>query len=824
VGSLNGAGFDEARAERELPPNLQCWLRAAQAMVRFQAGQFKEALDAASFAETNVGLAAGIDLTLYRGLAHAALARASSDEERTRHITGLAQCLAQFESWAELCPANHAHRRALLAAGLAELRGDVTLAMEEYDAAIASAQRNECLEGQALACELGGELYWRAGRKKIARLYLGEAVAAYESWGGLGKVEDLAKKYPGTAPPEGDEDACRTTVRASRAPSSRHRSSNPARSTSVALDLESAMRASQAIASELAADKLFERLLRILVESAGAQRGVLIVSKDGELLVEAEHTVSPDSVRLGMGTSLASAKVPERLIRYVARMREAVVCNNGVAESISFSNDSYFVAHRPRSTLALPLLHQGQLGAVLYLENRAVTRGFNPARLSRLQFFAAQAAAALENSRLYEQVRAAKGDLEKRILERTRELQQRNTDLRNVLDSIDQGLVTIDREGRVTGEISARATAWFGAIPEGRSWFDVLAAVDATYARDLRSFFIRVSRGGEALSLVRERMPRKLALGPRTLDVDLTVVGDEETWARMLVVVSDVTAREQQVKLEMELRQAQKLQAIGELAAGIAHEINTPAQFVGDSIDFLASAFDQTLTLVRTYHQAIESSGNEKMIADTKQAEDAADIAYTEENASPALARARDGVVRIATIVRAMKEFAHPDNRQKSTADLNRAIETTLTIARNEYKYVADVETELGELPLVSCHVGDINQVLLNLIVNSAHAIADATAQSGARGRITVRTAQEGGKVRIDITDTGCGIPPAIHDRVFDPFFTTKAVGRGSGQGLAIARNIVVDKHGGSLTFESEVGMGTTFTIILPLDAVDGAG
>jgi signal transduction histidine kinase len=547
------------------------------------------------------------------------------------------------------------------------------------------------------------------------------------------------------------------------------------------------------------------------------------VPKDGELFMEAEHTVSPDSVRLGIGKPLASAEVPEKLIRYVARTHETLVCNNTVAEGMSFSDDSYFAANRPRSTLGLPLLHQGQLSAVLYLENRAVTRGFNPARLSRLQFLAAQAAAALENSRLYEQVQAARGDLERRIFERTHELRQRNTDLRNVLDSINQGLVTIDRDGRVTGETSAKANAWFGALPEGTSWFDVLAATDANFARELRAFFERLSKSGERLSLVGEQMPRKLMLGSRTLDLDLSVVGDEDTWGRMLVVASDVTDRERQVKLEMELRQAQKLQSIGELAAGIAHEINTPAQFVGDSIEFLAGAFEQTLALFRTYHKAVEASGDAALIAEMKQAEEVADISYTEENAPGALERARDGVTRIATIVRAMKEFAHPDNRQKSTADLNRAIETTLTIARNEYKYVAEVETQLGELPPIYCHVGDINQVFLNLIVNAAHAISDFVGQSGTRGRITVRTFNEGAKVRIEIADTGCGIPPAIRDRVFDPFFTTKEVGRGSGQGLAIARSIVVDKHGGSLSFESEVGKGTTFAIVLPVDASDGA-
>jgi two-component system NtrC family sensor kinase len=163
-----------------------------------------------------------------------------------------------------------------------------------------------------------------------------------------------------------------------------------------------------------------------------------------------------------------------------------------------------------------------------------------------------------------------------------------------------------------------------------------------------------------------------------------------------------------------------------------------------------------------------------------------------------------------------MKEFAHPGHREKSPADLNQALQATLIIARNEYKYVADVETELGELPPVLCYVGDLNQVFLNLLVNAAHAIGDVVSGTGARGAIRVRTAHDGDTVRIEIEDTGCGIPAAIRDRIFDPFFTTKEVGKGSGQGLAIARSIVVDKHNGSLTCESEEGKGTTFIIRLP--------
>lgn len=285
--------------------------------------------------------------------------------------------------------------------------------------------------------------------------------------------------------------------------------------------------------------------------------------------------------------------------------------------------------------------------------------------------------------------------------------------------------------------------------------------------------------------------------------------------------VRDISGR---LRLEAELGHARKLEAVGQLAAGIAHEINTPTQYVSDSIQFLAESFRDGQGLIGRYRQAIAglapSVEHDALREQMAQVELAVDSEYVEANAPAAFARAIDGISRIATIVRAMKEFAHPDQREKRPADLNHALQTTLIIARNEYKYVADVETELGELPPVFCHIGELNQVFLNLLVNASHAISDVVAASGSRGCIRVRTTHEDDDVRIDIADSGCGIPEEVRDRIFDPFFTTKEVGRGSGQGLAIAHSVVVDKHGGTLTFESEPGRGTTFTIRIPVDGL----
>jgi PAS domain S-box-containing protein len=279
----------------------------------------------------------------------------------------------------------------------------------------------------------------------------------------------------------------------------------------------------------------------------------------------------------------------------------------------------------------------------------------------------------------------------------------------------------------------------------------------------------------------------------------------------------------EQRMMEIQWRQAQKLEGIGRLAAGIAHEINTPMQYVGDNTRFLEDSYKAIGEVLQSYEELLKAAKDHaitpELVARAEKLVSTSDLGYLESQIPAAIQETLEGVDRVSKIVRAMKEFSHPGGKEKVAADLNKAIESTLTVARNEWKYVAETRLELDpDLPLVPCFVGEFNQCILNLVVNAAHAIGDVVKKnSETKGVITVRTRREGDWVEVRVSDTGTGIPESARHRIFEPFFTTKGVGQGTGQGLSMVYNSIVKRHGGTANFETETGKGTTFILRLPV-------
>jgi PAS domain S-box-containing protein len=401
----------------------------------------------------------------------------------------------------------------------------------------------------------------------------------------------------------------------------------------------------------------------------------------------------------------------------------------------------------------------------------------------------------------------------KQVADALRESESR---FRAIFESAAVGIVRLDVHGQISDHNRAFGDM-IGVAREaltGKSLFDTVQPDQADAAR-ARFEALRAGRKAER-QVERSYLHRSgsTVWGMETISFVRNSAGDP---VFAIGIVENLTARKH---LEVSLLHAQKLEAVGQLAAGIAHEINTPIQFVGDSVHFVRDAMTEVFVIIDGYRSLREAAAAfvPEAAARMRAEEERADLAYLIEQVPRAFDRAIDGLGRVATIVRGMKEFAHPSGAEQAPADLNHALETTLTIAKNEYKYVADVESAYGELPPVMCHVGELNQVFLNIVVNAAHAIGDVVQGTDRRGRIGVKTWCEGGNAFVAISDTGGGIPVAVRDKVFEPFFTTKAVGRGTGQGLAIARAVVVDKHRGDLTFQSELGVGTTFVLRLPVD------
>ena len=400
---------------------------------------------------------------------------------------------------------------------------------------------------------------------------------------------------------------------------------------------------------------------------------------------------------------------------------------------------------------------------------------------------------------------------------RLEELRKLHIQNETILQSAGEGILGLDEKGNVVF-VNLAASEMLGRVPEeiGNRHFSVMVHGG-------------VLEGEDGIS---KKCPLESALkeGVKTTGADLHFVrknGDpfpveyvaqptveEERVTGLVLTFRDISGRR---LMEAQLRQSQKLESIGQLAAGIAHEINTPTQYIGDNTRFLEEVYSDVNAILSLCAQFLDIDDTPtilKAVESIRKSFRECDAKFLMAEIPKALSQMQDGVQRVAKIVRSMKEFSHPGGEKRQAIDLNHAIESTVTVSRNEWKYVADIRMELAEdLPLITCLPSDINQVILNLIVNAAHAIGDKLKKSGQgaeKGVVTIRTKAEKDFVEIQVSDTGVGIPKEISNRIYDPFFTTKEVGRGTGQGLAIVHSIIVEKHKGAIRFESVVDKGTT--------------
>ena len=378
-----------------------------------------------------------------------------------------------------------------------------------------------------------------------------------------------------------------------------------------------------------------------------------------------------------------------------------------------------------------------------------------------------------------------------------------------IVSTVPSGLLVIAGDGTIE-TVNSRCATLFRTTPEaavGRRAGDVLPTVVVALVRS-------AARTGEPVSNV--VLPDLGGRGSkRFLEVGVhQMPTDGDSGRRLLVTVTDVTKR---CLADEQLRQAQKLESIGQLAAGIAHEINTPIQYVADNMRFLRQAVGELAPALQAIQELARQVDLPSAFSEAVRGSSPSDLGFLLREIPDAVEESLSGVERVAEIVSAMKTFSHPGGRPPSPVDINQALEDSLVVSRNEWKYVADVETSFApDLPRVPGYTAELNQVFLNLLVNAAHAVAP-TNETRKRGTIDLTTRQDGDWVEIRIRDSGSGIASDVMPRIFDPFFTTKEVGRGTGQGLALAHSIVVKKHQGMISVDSKVGVGSTFIVRLPI-------
>jgi predicted ATPase/GAF domain-containing protein/HPt (histidine-containing phosphotransfer) domain-containing protein len=881
-GRLDDDTFSEAAFRSNSAETVAATLGTHQLMLRYLAGFAAEALEAADSSPPQPTLYYNAEYVFYRALSLAALARDAEPERRPVLLERLRADVELYARWAAGCRHNFAHRHSLLSAELASLEGNVERAMACYDEAISGGTEHGFMHHVAIASELAGRFHHTARRTKIARLFLSEARYHYARWGAVGKVRQLEQAYPDLELTFATHEPAQTAQHAATRLRDGTTTSHAGEGN---LDLMSAMRAAHAMASELELDRLIERLLTILVENAGARRGHLVLPEAGGLFVVASITVDPDRIELGAQQALTECRtLPASIVQYVARSKAAVVLDDATADH-RYSRDPYLSAGSTRSLVCLPMLHQGELSAILYLENAAAAGVFHAARLERLVFLASHAAVALENAKLYGQVQSARRKLEEandllehKVRERTAELSGRNADMRRVLDNVMQGLITLDLDGKIAAECSLAAERWFGPFDDGTPFADHMGRFDAGFADPFAIAFESFKDGFLGDELALDQLPKSLSHAGRQYALGYSPIRSVEQNTGLLVVISDATealafAREEAAQKEL-LALCQRLTQDRSGVLGFfedGHHILTQLQAPG-------AGGDELKRLLHTLKGNAGLFGLSVLAARCHAAEDA--VIRSSECGEALLAVRERWQVLVQTLDSLLGK-AGRDRLEIPRADLNQllarldagasAADAAIELRRWQLESTQKPLGRLGEHAQmlaerlgkgevrVSIEDGGVFvdaersqplwSVLVHVIRNAADHGFESRMERAARGKpaanqLWLEASLAGDLLRIRIRDDGRGIDwervrglamsrglpsSSLGDLVralLAPDVSTRSeVTDTSGRGMGMS---AVDRDvralGGSLSLESEPGRGCSWTIDVPRARVGAFG
>ncbi len=678
-----------------------------QSILSYLFGNYVQALEYSLSAEKCVGaVVATIGSSQFffqDSLTYLALCKNFSEPDKEATLARVNSNQDKVKKWADAAPMNYLHKFNLVEAEKYRVLGKNYEAGDWYDRGISLAKENEYIQEEALANELAAKFYLDWGKEKVASAYMQEAYYCYAKWGAKAKIDDLEQRYPQLLAPILQAKQNRSALSETRRQTINQSSvlhqtfqttQSSSSSISEALDFDTIFKASQALSSEIELEKLQATLMSVLLENAGATKAVLLLLNNGNLAVEAVASIKENVISMSVPLS-ASAEVPAAAVNYVKRTLTTVVLDNAAAQN-DFMAEPYLMEQKPKSVLCAPILHQGKLIGLLYLENNLTIGAFTEDRTQVIQLLCAQAAISLENARLYQQSQAYAQELE-------------------------------------------------------RSLFDLQQA-------------------------------------------------------------------------QLQLVQSEKMSALGNLVAGVAHEINNPVGFINGNIDEATNTIADVINHLRLYQEKLPNPSEEI----EQDAEDI-DLEYALADLPKMLSSMKVGCDRIRGISTSLRTFSRADKDYKVPFNIHEGIDSTLLILKhrlkaNEQRPAIEVVTDYGNLPQIECFPGQLNQVFMNLLANAIDALDESdSGRSFAEiennpNLITIRTMVEGESVKITIADNGKGIPEDVKSRIFEHLFTTKSVGKGTGLGLAIAHQIVVEKHGGAIEVDSQLGQGTIFNILIPIE------
>ena len=604
---------------------------------------------------------------------------------------------------------NHLHKWYLVEAEKQRVLDNKAEAIENYDLAIAEAKKNQYLQEEALANELTAKFYLDWGKEKVAQVYMIEAYYCYTRWGAKAKVEDLEKRYPELLVAILKQPQTSLKLVNSIGTFSTQTIVSSGINISYSLDFATFLKASQALSSEIQLEQLLSTLMQVLMENAGADKCTLILVKGDSLTIEAtalsKATDTNNQNIVLQSTPLESSQeIPVSVINYVFRTRETLVIDDQIVQ-ILLASDSYFLQQQPQSLLCTPIINQGKLIGIIYLENHLTAGVFTCDRLQVIKLLTAQAAISLENAQLYSKLEEYSHNLEQKVEERTQEITQKATQLESTLEKL--------------------------------------------------------------------------------------------------------------YSTQAQLIQAEKMSGLGQLVAGIAHEINNPINFIYGNLEpaneYITSLIELNNLYQQLYPQPLPEI--EEKIADIE-------LEFIVNDLHKLLSSMKIGADRIRQIVLSLRNFSRLDESEMKPVDIHSGIDSTLLILQHRLKNNSKhseitIIQEYAQLPLVNCYASALNQVFMNIINNAIDALEESSKNH--KPTIIIRTEiADTEKILIRIKDNGVGISEPVRNKIFEPFFTTKAIGSGTGLGLSISYSIVVEKHGGQLTCNSIQGVGTEFAIALP--------